>query len=155
MIEKKTVCQIVEEWLEGKDYFLVEVTVSPDDKIVVEIDHAEGVWIEDCVELSRYIESKQDSEEEEYELEVGSAGNGQPYKELQQYNIHIGQEVEVMTKGGQKLTGVLKHADEEKFTVSVQKKVKMEGAKRPKLVEEDETFTYEQIKYTKYLISFK
>ena len=40
---KKTVCQIVEEWLEGKDYFLVEVTVSPDDKIVVEIDHAEGV----------------------------------------------------------------------------------------------------------------
>ena len=34
MIEKKTVCQIVEEWLEGKDYFLVEVTVSPDDKIV-------------------------------------------------------------------------------------------------------------------------
>ena len=47
MIEKKTVCQIVEEWLEDKDYFLVEVTVSPDDKIVVEIDHKEGVWIED------------------------------------------------------------------------------------------------------------
>ena len=41
MIEKKTVCQIVEEWLEGKDYFLVEVTVSPDDKIVVEIDRSE------------------------------------------------------------------------------------------------------------------
>ena len=38
MIEKKTVCQIVEEWLEGKYYFLVEVTVSPDDKIVVEIE---------------------------------------------------------------------------------------------------------------------
>jgi ribosome maturation factor RimP len=148
MIEKKTVCQIVEEWLEGKDYFLVEVTVSPDDKIVVEIDHAEGVWIEDCVELSRYIESKLNREEEDYELEVGSAGIGQPFKVLQQYYIHIGQEVEVMTKGGQKLTGVLKHADEEKFTVSVQKKVKMEGAKRPKLVEEDETFTYEQIKYT-------
>ena len=155
MIEKKTVCQIVEEWLEGKDYFLVEVTVSPDDKIVVEIDHAEGVWIEDCVELSRYIESKLNREEEDYELEVGSAVIGQPFKVLQQYYIHIGQEVEVMTKGGQKLTGVLKHADEEKFTVSVQKKVKMEGAKRPKLVEEDETFTYEQIKYTKYLISFK
>ena len=33
MIEKRTVCQIVEEWLEDKDYFLVEVTVSPDDKI--------------------------------------------------------------------------------------------------------------------------
>ena len=155
MIEKKTVCQIVEEWLEGKDYFLVEVTVSPDDKIVVEIDHAEGVWIEDCVELCSYIESKLNREEEDYELEVGSAGIGQPFKVLQQYYIHIGQEVEVMTKGGQKLTGILKDADEEKFTVTVQKKVKLEGSKRPKLVEEDETFTYEQIKYTKYLISFK
>ena len=105
--------------------------------------------------LSRYIESKLNREEEDYELEVGSAGIGQPFKVLQQYYIHIGQEVEVMTKGGQKLTGILKDADEEKFTVTVQKKVKLEGSKRPKLVEEDETFTYEQIKYTKYLISFK
>ena len=155
VIEKKTVCQIVEEWLEGKDYFLVEVTVSPDDKIVVEIDHAEGVWIEDCVELSRFIESKLNREEEDYELEVGSAGIGQPFKVLQQYYIHIGQEVEVVTRDGRKLAGILKDADEEKFTVGVQKKVKLEGSKRPKLIEEDETFTYEQIKYTKYLISFK
>ena len=155
MIEKKTVCQIVEEWLEGKDYFLVEVTVSPDDKIVVEIDHAEGVWIEDCVELSRFIELKLNREEEDYELEVGSAGIGQPFKVLQQYYIHIGQEVEVVTRDGRKLAGILKDADEEKFTVGVEKKVKLEGSKRPKLIEEDETFTYEQIKYTKYLISFK
>ena len=79
MIEKKTVCQIVDEWLAGKDYFLVEVTISPDDKILVEIDHKEGVWIEDCVELSRYIESKLNREDEDYELEVGSAGIGQPF----------------------------------------------------------------------------
>ncbi len=155
MIEKKTVCQIVEEWLEGKDYFLVEVTVSPDDKIVVEIDHAEGVWIEDCVELSRFIESKLNREEEDYELEVGSAGIGQPFKVVQQYYNHIGSEVEVLTKSGRKLAGVLKEADEEKFVVAVQKKVKLDGAKRPKLMEEDETFRYDEIKYTKYLISFK
>ena len=155
MIEKKTVSQIVEEWLEGKDYFLVEVTVSPDDKIVVEIDHAEGVWIEDCVELSRFIESKLNREEEDYELEVGSAGIGQPFKVLQQYYNHVGSDVEVLTKDGRKLSGVLKDADEEKFVVAVQKKVKVEGAKRPKLMEEDETFRYDEIKYTKYLISFK
>ena len=155
MIEKKTVCQIVEEWLEGKDHFLVEVTVSPDDKIVVEIDHAEGVWIEDCVELSRFIESKLNREEEDYELEVGSAGIGQPFKVLQQYYNHVGSDVGVLTKDDRKLTGVLKDADEEKFVVAVQKKVKVEGAKRPKLMEEDETFRYDEIKYTKYLISFK
>ena len=155
MIEKKTVRQIVEEWLEGKDYFLVEVTVSPDDRIVVEIDHAEGVWIEDCVELSRFIESKLNREEEDYELEVGSAGIGQPFKVVQQYYIHIGQEVEVLTKGGRKLAGVLKDANEEQFVVGVEKKMKVEGSKRPKMVEEDETFRYDDIKYTKYLISFK
>ncbi|MEY8721114.1 ribosome assembly cofactor RimP [Bacteroides stercorirosoris] len=155
MIEKKTVCQIVDEWLDGKEYFLVEVTISPDDKIVVEIDHKEGVWIEDCVELSRYIESKLNREEDDYELEVGSAGIGQPFKVLQQYRNHVGKEVEVLKKDGRKLCGVLKDADEQHFTVTIEKKVKPEGAKRPQLVQEDETFAYDEIKYTKYLISFK
>ena len=155
MIEKKTICQIVDEWLEGKDYFLVEVNISPDDKIVVEIDHKEGVWIEDCVDLSRYIESRLDRDQEDYELEVGSAGIGQPFKVLQQYLNHIGEEVEVLTNDGRKLAGVLKAADDSRFTVTIQKKVKEEGAKRPKWVDEDLDFGYDEIKYTKYLISFK
>ena len=155
MIDKNVVTRIVEEWLEGKDYFLVDVTVTPDDKIVVEIDHAEGVWIDDCVDLSRYIESKLNREEEDYELEVGSAGIGQPFKVLQQYIIHIGKEVEVLGKDAKKGTGVLTDANEENFTITVQVKVKPEGAKRPKLVEQNVTFVYDEIKYTKYLISFK
>ena len=155
MIDKQVVTRIVEEWLEGKDYFLVDVSVSADDKIVVEIDHAEGVWIDDCVDLSRYIESKLNREEENYELEVGSAGIGQPFKVLKQYLIHIGKEVEVMDAAGKKWTGVLTAADESHFTVTVKVKVKPEGAKRPKLVDENMTFAYDEIKYTKYLISFK
>lgn len=155
MIDKDIVTRIVGEWLEDKDYFLVDITVSPDDKIVVEIDHAEGVWIDDCVELSRYIESKLNREEEDYELEVGSAGIGQPFKVLKQYLIHVGKDVEVMTKDGKKWTGVLADANEENFTLTVEVKVKPEGAKRPKLVEQNITFTYDEIKYTKYLISFK
>ena len=155
MIDRNVVSGIVNEWLEDKDYFLVDVSVSPQDKIVVEIDHAEGVWIDDCVELSRFIESKLDREEEDYELEVGSAGIGQPFKVLQQYLIHIGKEVEVLTKEGKKLEGVLKDANEENMTVTIQKKVKLEGSKRPKMVEEDVTYKYDEIKYTKYLISFK
>lgn len=155
MIEKKTICELVEEWLKDKDYFLVEVTVSPDDKIVVEIDHKDGVWIEDCVDLSRFIESRLNRDAEDFELEVGSAGIGQPFKVLQQYINHIGEEVEVLTNDGRKLNGVLKEADERHFIVTVQKKVKEEGMKRPKMVDEDLDFTYEEIKYTKYLISFK
>ena len=147
MIETNVVTRIVEEWLDGKDYFLVDVSVSPDDKIVVEIDHADGVWIDDCVDLSRYIESKLNREDEDYELEVGSAGIGQPFKVLKQYQIYIGKEVEVMDNTGKKWKGVLADANEENFTVTMTVKVKP--------VDQDVTFTYDEIKYTKYLISFK
>ena len=61
----------------------------------------------------------------------------------------------MLTKEGKKLEGVLKEADADHFVVTVQKKVKPEGAKRPVWVDEDLTFTYDEIKYTKYLISFK
>ena len=155
MIERSIVKQLVDEWLEGKDYFLTDLTVSADDRIVVEIDHEEGVWIEDCVDLSRYIEAHLSREKEDYELEVGSAGIGQPFKVLRQYINHIGKEVEVMTAEGRKLTGVLKSADETGFTVTIMRKVRPEGAKRPKLISEDEKFCYGDVKYTKYLISFK
>lgn len=155
MIEKSTICQVVNEWLEDKEYFLVDVAVDSFNKILVEIDHTDGVWIEDCVELSKYIESKVDREIEDYELEVGSAGIGQPFKVLQQYYINVGSDVEVLLKNGQKLTGVLKDADEEGIVLSVTKKVKAEGERRPKMVEEDLRYKYEEIKYTKYLINFK
>jgi ribosome maturation factor RimP len=155
MIEEKIVNRLVEDWLKGRDYFLVDVTVTPDDKIIVEIDHAEGVWIEDCVELSRYIESKLSREETDYELEVGSAGIGQPFKVLQQYYIHTGKRVEVVTKEGRYFTGILKDVNANEFVITIQKKVKIEGEKRPKMIDEDLTFDYDEIKYTKYLISFK
>ena len=105
MIDKNVVKSLAEEWLKDKEYFLVDVDVTPDDRIVVEIDHADGVWIEDCAELSRYIEGHLNRDEEDYELEVGSAGLGQPFKVEQQYINCIGEEVEVMPKDGKKVTG--------------------------------------------------
>ena len=155
MIDKNLVKSLVDEWLEDKDYFLTDVSVSADDRIVVEIDHEEGVWIEDCVELSRFIESHLDRDEEDFELEVGSAGIGQPFKVLRQYEIHVGEKVEVLTNEGRKLTGVLAEATPEHFVLTVTEKVKEEGAKRPKLVDRDITFGYDEVKWTKYLIDFK
>jgi ribosome maturation factor RimP len=154
MIDKDIVKKIVDEWLSTKDYFLTDLSVSTDDRIVVEIDHKEGVWIDDCVELSKFIEERLNREQEDYELEVGSAGIGQPFKVLQQYVNHIGDDVEALTQGGEKLKGVLKAANENNFTITVQKKVKPEGAKRPKLVDEDVTMGYADVKSVKYLIKF-
>ena len=93
MIDKNIVRDLVNQWLEDKEYFLVDVEVSADDKIVVEIDHADGVWIEDCVELSRFIVDHLSRDDEDYELEVGSAGLGQPFKVEQQYLNFIGKDV--------------------------------------------------------------
>ena len=155
MIEKEKVKSIVEEWLEGKEYFLVDVEVTPDDRIVVEIDHADGVWIEDCVELSRFIESRLSRDEQDYELEVGSAGLGQPFKVEQQYKNFIGKTVEVLTADGKKVAGVLKSVDGRDFTVSVKEKQTLEGKKRPQLVDVDHSYNMDEVKYCKYLISFK
>ncbi len=155
MIDKNVVKRIVDEWLDGKEYFLVDVEISPDDKIVVEIDHADGVWIEDCVELSRYIEDHLSRDEEDYELEVGSAGLGQPFKVPQQYECFVGKEVEVLDADGTKVKGILKSVDGNDFTVTVAEKQKVEGKKRPQLVEVDHVYQMDKVKYTKYLINFK
>ena len=155
MIEREDILRYVEEGLQGTDYFVVDVTVQPGNTIVVEIDNREGVDIARCVELSRFIESKLDQATEDFELEVGSAGLTSPFKVLGQYRKNIGNEVEVLTKGGVKLSGVLKDAGEERFTVTITKKVKPENAKRKIEVEEDLTFAYDEVKYTKYLIRFK
>ena len=155
MIERNTVKTVVEEWLSGNDYFLVEGTFTPDDRIVVEIDHADGVWIEDCAELSRFMQERLGEELGDYELEVGSAGIGQPFKVEQQYLNHIGKDVEVLDAEGKKVQGVLKQVDGRDFVVTVKEKQKLEGKKRPQLVDVDKTFNMDNIKYTKYLLSFK
>ena len=156
MIDKQQVISIANQWLDTKEgYFLVDVDVTPDNRIVVEIDQAEGVWIDDCVELSRFIESALDRDVEDYELEVGSAGIGQPFKVLQQYINHIGQEVEVLPKSGAKIKGILVKADENGFAVKTTQKQKVEGCKRPKTVEVEMPYSYNDVKYVKYVISLK
>ena len=155
MIDKNVVKKLVDEWLEDKEYFLVDIQISPDDKIVVEIDHADGVWIEDCAELSRFVQEHLDRDQEDYELEVGSAGVGQPFKVAQQYVNNIGKEVEVLDNTGKKIKGILKSVDGNNFVVSVSEKVKVEGKKRPVLQDVDYAFLMNQVKYTKYVISFK
>lgn len=155
MIDKNVVKKLVDEWLQDQEYFLVDIEISPDNRIVVEIDHADGVWIEDCVALSRYIEERLSRDDEDYELEVGSAGLGQPFKVPQQYVNFVGKEVEVLDADGIKVKGILKAVDGNDFTVGVEEKVKVEGKKRPVKMEVDYVYQMDKVKYTKYIISFK
>ena len=155
MIDRNVVKRLAEEWLQGNEYFLVDVIMTPEDRIVVEIDHADGVWIEDCAELSRFLQEKLGEELDMYELEVGSAGIGQPFKVAQQYVNHIGKTVEVLTKDGKKVQGTLTKLDGEQFTVTVQEKQHVEGKKRPVMADVDKEFNMNEVKSVKYVLAFK
>ena len=149
MIEAKMVAGLAEAYLADSECYLVDVTVAPDNLIVVEIDHDQAVGIEDCVALSRYIEAGLDRDVEDYELEVTSTGLTSPFKTLRQYLKNIGNEVEVLLKSGEKLSGCLKSAEDTGFVVTVGRPVKPEGAKRKVTVCTDESYLYDEIKYTK------
>lgn len=145
----------MDEWLEGKEYFLTDLSVSDDDRIVVEIDHKDGVWIDDCVELSKFIEDHLDRNDEDYELEVGSAGIGQPFKVRRQYENHVGDAVEVATTGKEKLKGTLKAVNPEGITITLKVKFKPEGAKRAKMIDEDRDIAFSDIATCQAVIDFK
>ena len=155
MITKETIKALVEEWLAKGDYFLVDIQMCDDDRIVIEIDCVDGVWIEDCAELSRFLQEKLGDELGDYELEVGSAGLGQPFKVQQQYVNHVGDDVEVVTADGKKIVGVLKQVDGCRFTVTTQEKQVPEGKKRPVKVEVDREFSIDEVESTRYLLAFK
>ena len=155
MIDKQEIIDVVNGALAGTDAFLVDVTVSGDNRIVVEIDSATSIGIDDCARINNIIENHFDRDVEDYELVVGSAGLTSPFRVKAQYDKNVGNPVEVLTNDGRKLKGTLKSASNENFTITIEKKVKPEGAKRPVLMEEDITFNYSEIKYTKYLFEFK
>ena len=155
MIDKEFLTIQANEFLQGSDNYLADIIINPGNVISIEIDNDNGVNIDDCVQLSRHLESKLNRDEEDFELTVGSVGLTEPFKSLRQYQKYIGKEVEVLTKKGQKLSGVLQLASEDEFIVAIAKKMKVEGAKRKTEVSEELHFKYDEIKYTKYLIRFK
>jgi ribosome maturation factor RimP len=155
MVSKEILHRIVTGFLETSDYYLVDLKVSQDNRIAVEIDAFEGVSIDRCIELNRYIESRLNRDEEDYELEVGSAGLTEPFKVLKQYEKNLHNEVETLTKSGKKITGILTDVKPESFTLRIERMEKPEGAKRKIKVTEDLTFLYGDIKTTKYIYRFK
>ncbi len=155
MIDKTILTQTVEEAIAGTDLFIVDIDVKADNNIIVEVDSISGVDIDSCVAITRKIESVFDRDVEDYQLEVGSAGLTSPFKVKGQYDKNIGNEVEVLTRDGRKLSGRLVETTDSTFTVEVPVKVKHEGAKRPVIELQPETFAYGDCKSVRYKIDFK
>ena len=152
MIDKTALEQVINEALEGSKLYLVTLQVSKDNVIDIALDSDEDITIDDCVAVNDAVHAAFDRDDEDYELTVGSYGITSPQLLPRQYLKNVGYEVEVLTCDGRKLKGVLAAADDEGFTLSMTVKRKLEGKKRPELVEEQERFKYSDIKYTKNII---
>lgn len=155
MIDKNEVRKIVDESIAGTDAFVVDITVSASNDIVVELDSPTGVDLDFCALLNRRLNEALDREDEDYSLEVGSASLTAPFKVRGQYEKNIGNEVEVLTRDGKKLKGTLTAVGDEDFTIEVSRKVKEPGAKRPVVVADPQVIPYESAKQVCYLINFK
>lgn len=143
------------EEIVARGCFLVDVTVSKDNDIVLTVESESGtIELDDCVSLSRYFETKFDREVEDYSLTVSSAGLDQPFKVLKQFIKAVGTKVEVSLKGGRKMVAELVEADEEGVSLKYSLKEAVEGKKKKELVEHLDRFTMEQINSVRPYIEF-
>lgn len=135
--------------------FLVDVSVSKDNDIVLTIESENGkIELEDCVSLSRFFETKFDREVEDYSLTVSSAGLDQPFKVFKQFQKAVGSKVEVQLKGGRKMVATLTAADEESITLKYSQKEAVEGKKKKEIVEHEDRFTMDQVNAVRPFIEF-
>ena len=135
--------------------FIVDISVSKDNDIVLTIESEKGkIELDDCVSLSRYVETKFDREVEDYSLTVSSAGLDQPFKVFKQFEKAVGKKVEVQLKGGRKMVAVLEAADQESITLKYSQKEAVEGKKKKEIVEHVDRFTMDQVNSVKPFIEF-
>lgn len=154
MINKEDIAKFVADFLKDSEYFPVDVTVSASNEIVVEFDGPDGVDIDHCVALSRAIEQAFPRDEEDYELEVGGAGLTSPFKVPAQYIKNVGNSIELLTRDGRKFKADLRAADDKGITIATQVKTRVEGQKKPVLVEQTEQLPYEAIKKATRVLDF-
>lgn len=154
MIKKERIHQLVDEFLnEHEEIFLVSLKIGVGNHIEVLIDSFQGIKMGDCVKLSRYIEGSMDREEEDFALQISSAGLSEPFKVFKQYEKNIGRKVDVKLKGGEKIKGTMLCVEEGKGIILESKNREKIGKKKQVVVKQHE-LDFKQIDQTKIVISF-
>lgn len=146
MIDKLHVLNVINTALEGSDKFLVDFRITTDNRIFVAIDGDNGVVIDDCIALSRAIENSLNRDEEDFELNVASAGLDMPLKLQRQYRKNVGRDIVVTTDDGEVLEGRLEEADDQHITLLIPGKKHAPATPR--------TIAYGDIKTAKVAIRF-
>ncbi len=154
MISKENIEVLVNGKVAQSDIFLVDIQVNTRNSIHVYVDKPDGITIEECVEISRFLNSEMDREVEDYELEVSSPGLSFPFKVSGQYEKYLGKQIQVVLQNGEKLKGVLLSHTPEGITMEHKQSIKDKGSKKKKILKESKYLTFEEIKTTKAVVSF-
>lgn len=152
MITASAIRSAVEPKVTADGHFLVEVTVSPTNDIVVVVDDVAGLPLSYCEELSAYIEGRFDREREDYSLEVGTAGIGCELRVTGQFVKNLNHQVEVTLPNGSWVRGTLTAADDEGFDLEREEKRKVEGEKKKQTVVVKEHYLRADVKSVKDII---
>ncbi len=150
MINKEQIEKLVEAAIKELNaaVYVADVLVKSDNRIYVFLDSDEHVHIEDCITVSKYVESKLDRETEDFELNVSSYGATQPLKFSRQYIKNIGRMLEVVKSDDTEITGEIIAAAPSEVTLKV-------AAKKKKEEPIQMVIPYNEIKEAKIKISFK
>ena len=140
MITTEGITELVNQYIEGSDIFLVEVLVKSGNAISVHVDRPEGISIEECVKISRFLNESMDREVEDYSLEVSSPGLGGSFRVRQQYEKNLNREIEVLYTDGIKVKGKLEKVGDQGIVLNVNG--------------ENEEIEFDEIKTAKAIISF-
>lgn len=152
---KKKVEDLLQNALnEREDLFLIDFTVSNDNAIKVVIDGDDGVLVEDCIYVSRAIEHNIDREEEDFSLEVLSAGAASPLTLPRQYKKHVGRDLEVKTSEGENMEGKLDGVDDEGIVLKWKTREPKPVGKGKVTVTKETKVAFNNIKEAKVKIKF-
>jgi len=153
MISEKYIWDLVQQKTVSGDIFIVDIKVSTGNKITIWVDKDQGVTIDECVGISRYVENQLDRETEDFDLEVSSAGLEIPFKVHRQYKKNLNKMVVVTLTDNTKIKGKLVAVSDEGIEIEYVKRKdkKIKGGKEKLTV----SFMFDQIKTTKAVIEFK
>jgi ribosome maturation factor RimP len=154
MTFKEKVSNLLEEGLRDKpSLFLVDLSISDSYKITVTLDGDNGVNLQDCIDVSRTLENNLDREEQDYSLEVASAGVSTPLKLIRQYQKNVGRTLKVKT-ATETIEAKLEAATDESIMLSWTAREPKKVGKGKETVEHKREIPYSEIKEAIVIIIF-
>lgn len=152
MISENTIKENLQEYLDAKNLFIIDIHISPHNQIEITIDGDNYVSIEECAEISRYVESFLNRDIEDYSLIVSSPDANKPLIMPRQYPKHIGKNISILTTESKELKGKLISANSNAIQLLISTKIQ-EGKKKKK-TEQSINIEYDKIKKAKIILPF-